>query len=108
MRTSDMFPSKYLKAEDAKAKPIIATISYVEMERIGQGSDQKEKPIMYFQDFDKPMVLNKTNAETLEDAFGDTDTWSGNKIKIRCARTQYAGKSVDGLRVEAVESESKT
>jgi hypothetical protein len=60
------------------------------------------------------MVLNKTNCETLADAYGDdSDGWADHKIKIRCARTQYAGKSVDGLRVEAMsngkaEDESKT
>jgi hypothetical protein len=48
----------------------------------------------------KPIVLNRTNTEALEDAFGDSDDWPGNKIKIRCVKTNYAGKTVDGLRVE--------
>jgi hypothetical protein len=29
MRSVDAFPSKYLKSADVKAKPLIATISYV-------------------------------------------------------------------------------
>jgi len=49
------------------------------------------------------LVLNRTNWTTLEDAFGDSDEWSGKAIKLRCARTQYQGKSVDGIRVEAVD-----
>ena len=48
------------------------------------------------------MVLNRTNFETLEDAFGDSDDWPGHRVKIRCVRTQFQGKSVDGLRIEPV------
>ena len=101
MRTKDMFPSKYLKSDDAKAKQIITTISYLQMELVGQGQDQKKKPVLYLED-QKPIVLNRTNTESLEDAFGDSDDWPGNKIKIRCVKTNYAGKSVDGLRIEPI------
>src|SRR5262245_46658593 len=99
MRTKDMFPSKYLKSEDAKAKQIVTTISHMEMELVGQGQDQKKKPVLYLED-QKPMVLNRTNTEVLEEAFGDSDDWPGQKIKIRCVKTNYAGKTVDGRRVD--------
>ena len=101
MRTKDMFPSKYLKSDDAEAKQIITTMTHMEMELIGQGQDQKKKPVLYLED-QKPMVLNRTNTEALEEAFGDSDDWPGHKIRIRCVKTNYAGKSVDGLRVEPI------
>jgi len=101
MRTRDLYPSKFLQSADAKAKQIIATISSLEVELVGQGQDQKKKPVLYLED-QKPMVLNRTNAETLEDAFGDSDDWPGHKIKIYCVKTQYAGKTVDGLRIEPI------
>ena len=101
MLASDAFPSRYLQTSVVKGKPIVAVISHVEMETVGQGADQKRKPALYL-DGEKPMVLNRTNFETLADTFGDSDEWSGNKIKIYAARTQYAGKSVDGLRVEPI------
>ena len=50
MRTKDMFPSKYLKSDDAKAKQIITTISHMQMELVGQGQDQKKKPVLYLED----------------------------------------------------------
>ena len=74
----------------------------MEMETVGQGDDQKRKPVLYFEDDQKPMVLNRTNFETLEDAFGDSDDWVGHKIRIRCERTRFQGKMVDDLRVEAI------
>jgi hypothetical protein len=94
MRTKDLFPAKFLQSADAKAKQIVTTISHMAQEEIGQ--DKKKKPVLYFED-QKPMVLNRTNAEALEEAFGDSDDWVGHKIKIYCVKTQYQGKTVDGL-----------
>ena len=99
MRTKDLFPSKYLQSADTKAKQIITTISHMAQEEVGQG--QKKKPVLYLED-QKPMVLNRTNTEALEEAFGDSDDWPGHKIKIYCVKTQYAGKTVDGLRIEPI------
>jgi hypothetical protein len=101
MRTKDLFPSKFLQSADAKVKQIIATISHMTQETVGQGQDQKKKPVLYLEN-QKPMVLNRTNTEALEDAFGDSDDWPGHKIKIYCVKTQYAGKTVDGLRIEPI------
>ena len=101
MRTKDLFPAKFLQSADAKAKQIVTTISHMAQEEIGQGQDKKKKPVLYLED-QKPMVLNRTNTEALEEAFGDSDDWPGHKIKIRCTKTQYQGKNVDGLRVEPI------
>jgi hypothetical protein len=100
MRASDAFPSKYLKSSDVKSKQQIATISSLETEEVGQ--DKKEKPVLHFENGVKPMVVNRTNFETLEEAFGDSDDWPGHKVKIFCARTSYQGKKTDGIRVEPI------
>jgi hypothetical protein len=99
MRTSDVFQSKYLKSADVKAKPMVATISYVVQEAVGE--DKKTKPVIFFET-GKPMVCNRTNFETLEEAFGDSDDWSGKKVKIFCALTQYQGRRMDGIRVAPI------
>jgi hypothetical protein len=103
MRTTDAFPATYLKSADVKNKPTIAVISHMEMQLVGQGQDQKEKPVLHLED-GKPMVLNRTNFEALEDAFGDSDDWPGHKIKIKCTRTKFQGKTVDGLRIDPIVS----
>jgi hypothetical protein len=100
MKSSQAFPAKYLKSEDVKSKPRVATISHLEIEEVGE--DKRKKPVLYFEDGSKPMVCNKTNFETLEEALGDSDDWSGHKIKIFCARTTFGGKKVDGIRVDAI------
>jgi hypothetical protein len=99
MRSSEAYPSKYLKSADVKAKQMIATISYVAMETVGQ--DKKEKPVIYLET-GKPIVCNRTNFEAIEEAFGDSDDWVGKKIKVFCAPTTYQGKRTDGSRIEPI------
>src|SRR5215471_9986945 len=69
MRANQAFPSKYLKSSDMKEKPRIAVITHLAQETVGQGQDAKEKHVLYFVD-QKPLVLNRTNWDTLEAASG--------------------------------------
>jgi hypothetical protein len=82
-----------------KAKPLVAVISYLAFESVGQ--DKRQKPVLYFET-GKPIVVNRTNFETLEDVFGDSDNWPGHKVKVYCAPTSFQGKRVDGIRVEPI------
>jgi hypothetical protein len=101
MKSADAFSAKFLKAADVKAKPIIAVISHVEMEAVGQGADQKDKPVLYLEG-QKPIVLNRTNFEAIEGAFGDSDNWPGYKVKVHSASTRFQGKAVDGIRLTPI------
>jgi hypothetical protein len=101
MRSSQIFQSKFLKSTDVKAKPLIATISYLAFESVGQ--DKQQKPVLYFET-GKPIVVNRINFETIEDAFGDSDDWPGHKVKVYCAPTSFQGRRVDGIRVEPIVS----
>jgi hypothetical protein len=38
MRAAEAFPGKYLKSSDVKERPIVAVISHVEKEKVGQGA----------------------------------------------------------------------
>jgi hypothetical protein len=101
MRAAEAFPSKYLKSSDVKERPRIAVISHVAKEKVGKGPDAEEKHVLHFEE-GKPMVLNRTNWDSLEEAFGDSEDWPGHKVKIKCVRTQYQGKATDGIRVEPI------
>ena len=82
MKTNDVFPSKYLKAEDDAFEngDMTATIKDVVKEQLGQGKD--EKPVMYFREFAKGLVVNKTNWATCDKLFAsdDSDDWIGQKV----------------------------
>ena len=100
MKVGAMFPSNYLKAEDIGNKKITVTMAKVELETMPQG-DKEEKPVLYFRNGKKGLVLNVTNASTIAEAYGDeTDGWKGKPIVLYVDKNvQYAGKRVSGIRV---------
>jgi hypothetical protein len=71
--------SKFLKKEDAP-QPKLFTVRDVIREKVGE--DQKF--IMYFEEEEKGLVLNKTNIVMASDTFGsdDSDNWVGRKIVL--------------------------
>lgn len=93
------FPSKYLKAADlGKSRPIV-TIQNVLMEKVGDDT----LPMLTMVGKDKGLLLNRTNANMIEEIAGtfETDAWRGIKIQLYATKTDYAGKRVDCIRVEA-------
>ena len=95
MKISEEFPSQYLKAADLGGREIRVTMARVEREKIG--NDQKL--VLYFKGKDKGLVLNKTNAGTIGDAYGDdTDDWYDQPLILFSVKTDYQGKVVDATR----------
>lgn len=98
MRTSEAFPSKYLKASDLQQRQVLVKMANVEYEMIG---DDK-KLILYFQGKEKGMVLNKTNANNISMIYGDeTDDWQGHEVVLFEAMVDFQGKTVPAIRVRA-------
>lgn len=75
-----------------------AKIASVAFERIGND----EKLVVYFEDKQKGLVLNKTNAVMIAEIVGsdDTDAWQGVAIVIYPTKTDFQGKRVDAIRVD--------
>lgn len=103
-KISEQFRSNYIRTEDLDKKGRILTISDVVEEEVGVGRDAKEKLVVYFEEEDKGLPLNKTNAEELAEAFGDdTDGWLGHQCRLYQSTTQFQGKKMSCLRVAPVE-----
>jgi hypothetical protein len=97
MNINEVFPSKYLKAEDLQGREIQVTISHVTVETF---DDNKAKPILYFVGKQKGVALNKTNSTNISAVFGpETDHWSGKPVILYPAWVDYQGKSVQAIRV---------
>lgn len=93
---NEQFPSKYIKSSDLGGNMVKVQIRSLQSEEIGSS----QKMIMYFTGKEKGLVLNKTNAQTLAEQFGDeTDNWVGANIEIFSMKVQYEGRMVDGIRV---------
>ena len=98
----DLFPSKYLKAADA-APDLTLTIAKVGKENLKNRDGEEElKPIVYFADHDKGMVLNKTNGNVLSDLFGpEVEGWTGQRVTLCAVDVDAFGKIQKALRFRA-------
>ncbi len=94
------FPSKYLKAQDLPG-PTPVTIDEVRLEVVGTDGEDP-KPVVYFQGAKKGLVLNVTNANTIVDICGSSESedWKGQKIVLYRTKTDFGGKRVDCIRIE--------
>lgn len=100
MRVSDAFPSKYIKAEDlgSLGQEIQVTVARVGMEQL----DNEQKMIVHFYEYgDKGLVLNKTNANSLVQMFGDeTDKWTGMGFIVFSTMVDFKGVQTPAIRVK--------
>lgn len=110
MKLSDMYPSRFLKAEDfEEGKTFILTVKDVQIETLGQGAKQETKPVMYFRDTEKVLALNKTNAITIGKHLGDdTDEWIGKKIAFTTTEVEMKGEIVRAIRVKTKQAVGPT
>lgn len=101
MKKNDMFPSKFLKAEDLGDEDHVVTISRVEEQDVGAVGKKENKAVVYFDEFDKGLVLNKTNWNTIEALTGhdDTDDWTGAKVTLYATEVEFQGDMVLSIRV---------
>lgn len=98
MKSSDIFPSKYLRAAELNGHEPIVTIDRVTTETLGDDS----KPVLYFAGKDKGLVMNKTNWAAVVDITGeeDSDDWKGHKVKLYTAKVDFQGKRVSAIRID--------
>ncbi len=99
----DKFPSRYLKYADLDGKRHLLTVARVTDELVGQGRDAETKPVVYWkEDSWKPLVMNVTNCQMLEDITGssDQDDWAGTHVAIFPTKTQYMKRMVDCVRLD--------
>lgn len=104
MRLKDLYPSRYLKADDITETAegeLRALIRGMKLEEMQDNDGGKEdKPVLYFIRVEKGLVMNKTNAETIAGAYGDeTDVWTGKEVLLVVESVRSFGKMVPGIRI---------
>ncbi len=103
MNIDQSFPSPYVKASDLNGKPSLLTIRTCVLEELGQGSNKEKKPVLYFKEAQKGLVLNKTNATNIAKVYGDdTGNWTGKDIQVFPTTTEFKGETVYAIRVRVV------
>jgi hypothetical protein len=96
----DLFPERWLHAEDLKGQEVTLTITaaYAEDLRLPSGT-VNAAGVLSFKGTHKEYVLNKTNAMVLVGLWGkDSAEYVGKRITI-AAVPDTSGKSASGLRI---------
>ena len=87
------------------------TIDRVVSEKIkGEKGKVDIKPVIYFKEEIKPMILNNTNCMTIEFLTGSDlpDDWAGHKITIYGTPVKMGSETVEALRIRTTKQEIKT
>jgi hypothetical protein len=99
MKISTKFASPYLKPIDIPKRHLRVTIA--EFVDEWMGNPRECKTVIYFTGTDKGLVLNKTNATTLQKAFGDdTDAMIGKVVDLIVKPGSFGDLPIDVVRLE--------
>jgi hypothetical protein len=108
-KLSDFFPGKYLKAGDLNGQEKIATIDRVEVGQFENDGKKQTKPIVFFRDGLKPMVINKTNFAIIAAACGDdSDGWAGRRIALSPDTVAFGGRVQETIKVRRAPAQTET
>jgi len=98
---TDLF--QYISGDMLLGKKVTKTIDHVTIEKIGQGKEEKQKPVLYFSDGKKGWILNKTSARAIANVLGsETNDWKGAKIVLTSEKMFAFGKELNVIRVASV------
>jgi hypothetical protein len=102
MKGSEVFPSRYLKAEELE-EDVEVTIKKVVLEELEDKKGEKaQKPVCYFEEGPKGLILNKTNWFMIAKQHGDeSDDWVGKRITLTTVDVDAFGDVVSAIRVKA-------
>jgi hypothetical protein len=99
MNINTVFPSKYLKASEFTGD-VSYTIKEVTIEEVGSENDKERKPIVYFNETEKGLACNKTNANTIAGIYGpETSGWIGRRITLFATEVDFQGTQTLAIRV---------
>lgn len=94
-----LYGGKYLNAATVKSEGLRGKKFAIYDVRTETLRDQT-KLVLELQGTDKEIALNKRNAMTLAEAFGDDYTqWKNKQIEIQLTRVMFQGNMVDGVEI---------
>ena len=104
---NDFLGGNYLKKEDIEGEMTV-TMTNVWSESVL--NSRRKKLIASFREFEKPLILNKTNIRCLAQIFGTVDTtvWRGVVTLYVEAAVEFGGRVVGGIRVRPTRKASVT
>lgn len=91
--------SEYLKAEDIGNEMWTFTIKSADVKEFDNGD---RKLVIAFQEWDKALPLNVTNARAIADLYGhNSNDWIGKQIMLFSMPVKFQDRMVDAVRIRA-------
>lgn len=97
MKANELCPPPHLEAADFPDDTVVTikTVSFAEV-----GEEKASKGILFFEEYSRGMVLNRTNLKRIIEHHGnETDEWKGKTLTLYPSETEFGGKTVDCIRV---------
>ena len=107
MKANELCPSPNLQALDIGTElgdSVNVTIKGFDKSEVGKEKQVRSR--LFVEEFDRPLVINRTNVKALIDLYGnDTADWIGQPFNLYVSETSFQGDTVRCLRVRAVKAE---
>ncbi len=107
---SELYPGKYLKADDLQGKSYLLRIVSVSVEKLRQfDGTQAWKVVLTFDKAQKLLILNKTQCKALTDITGSEQFqgWQGITVKLSPVTAQNGKPTIHIAKVRMAEPLSK-
>jgi hypothetical protein len=100
----DLYGSKFFSVADLHGEMPRHKIGKVDVQELrDKDGTTKKRFTVYLAGVDKPLVLNKTNAQTLATAYGkDRENWKGAEIELYSVPTQLG----EGVRLRPLKKQA--
>lgn len=101
LKLNDCFPSKYIKADDLEDDTVVTIKKVVIEELESKDGKNQDKPVMYFKEFEKGLVVNRTNWTIIAKQHGeDSELWTNKQIILFAMDVEAFGEMVSAIRVK--------
>lgn len=97
MDARKLCPAPHIEAAelDGDTEVTITKVDFAEV-----GAEKVTKGVVYFEEFDRGFVVNRTNLKRIIVWHGaETDQWVGKKITLYQSETEFNGDTVDCIRI---------
>jgi hypothetical protein len=108
---NDLKQSKFLKKEDVVPDKVVTIKAYKTVDVSLQSQPPDEKYALYFNELEKPLVLNQTNGKRIAKIVGsdEFDDWIGKVVVLyNDEMIEFQGEIVGGIRVKAVRQQEES
>lgn len=107
LNISDLFPVRWLSVKDIEAAGNVFTINGISNEKmwVPGANEFQTKPVIWFLEVEKGLILNATNGRRIAEIYGDAlEGWIGQRIGLFLQAGVYSPhdrKKVKAIRVRA-------